>query len=399
MYNSKFILSDGKDVYPGYLSKEKRISLKNLYKDKKEYMRCACRPDAGLYYKISEDLKIYPEHKGYVHDRYCFRYTNPDGTNGERTTAYCIDENGGVTVFTSFNPKEFTRSTDSEENDKNLETMPDEDDNIIALELNTEENTESQTESVKKEPKLGLEGLCRSINVDCFTDKALNHIAIEDRQKFSTFVYHRMKKVKLSRAKKAIGELSLENDGVRFIYTPYAGVSQDNGENYCRCYLLSKGPEGKVFKNFVYPEIAEKALKKFKKQYGIEPNEDTMMAGFQYIKKNKTNNSSYRVLGRVHLFQISEVGLYCRTIAEYNAFNDLHRITKNNNDIKFWIPPEDEGISAIIQLKGIEKKILMIYRSKKNEEMTYNPDIYIPLVLGKDTSITEDLLFSVAGQN
>lgn len=99
----------------------------------------------------------------------------------------------------------------------------------------------------------------------------------------------------------------------------------------------------------------EKALKKFDKQYGIEPNEHTVMAGFQYLKKNKAN-SAYKVMGRVHLFQVSDIGLYCRTMTECNVFNELHRIVKEDDNIRFWIPPEDENVGAIIGIKGKEKK-------------------------------------------
>ncbi|MDE7477229.1 MAG: hypothetical protein K2M91_04635 [Lachnospiraceae bacterium] len=59
MYNTKFIMVDGKDLYSEYLGREQRALIREQYRGKKEYMRCACRPDAGLYYKFSEDLKIY----------------------------------------------------------------------------------------------------------------------------------------------------------------------------------------------------------------------------------------------------------------------------------------------------------------------------------------------------
>ena len=150
MINTKFILTNtNDDIYPGYLDKEKRAHLKNMFKGKKEYLKCACRPNAGLYYKISEDLKIYPEHNGYQHDTFCCRYKDPKGDGTERKTAYCIDENGDVIVFTSFDPKRFSRNADKTEKESNYTIAPDEEeqeqDNILI-----DNDTEEITEETKK---------------------------------------------------------------------------------------------------------------------------------------------------------------------------------------------------------------------------------------------------------
>lgn len=68
MYNTKFLLENGVEIYPGYLSPERRKKLKERFADTKHFMRCGCRPDANLYYRISENLRIYPEHNNYKHD-------------------------------------------------------------------------------------------------------------------------------------------------------------------------------------------------------------------------------------------------------------------------------------------------------------------------------------------
>lgn len=67
MYNTKFILKNGQFLYPGYFSKENRAKLRERYKNEREYMKCGCRPEAELFYRISEDGKIYPEHNNYEH--------------------------------------------------------------------------------------------------------------------------------------------------------------------------------------------------------------------------------------------------------------------------------------------------------------------------------------------
>lgn len=125
MYNTKFITVNGKDLYPGYLDREQRALIRNRYMGRKEYMWCACRPDAGLYYKISEDLKIYPEHNGYTHDRYCCRYKNLTGGEQQKPPYY-VGEDGDVTVFTSFDPRRFSRKTDSLEKNQQYTIAPDE---------------------------------------------------------------------------------------------------------------------------------------------------------------------------------------------------------------------------------------------------------------------------------
>lgn len=390
MYNTKFITVNGKDLYPGYLDREQRALIRNRYMGRKEYMWCACRPDAGLYYKISEDLKIYPEHNGYTHDRYCCRYKNLTGGEQQKPPYY-VGEDGDVTVFTSFDPRRFSRKTDSLE--KNLQyTIASDEESADSEDVLIDKDDPQKT---VKEPQLGLDGLVRGINVDCFTEKVLNGKTIENRQNFSAYVYYRTKKVKLSRNKKTIGDLTLEKDGVRFMYVPFAGICQSRDQDFSKFYMQTISADGKIFKNFTFPEIAEKAIKKFRKQYGTEPDSNTFLAGFQYIKKNKSNNNTYRVLGRVHLFQVSDIGVYCRSITELNTFNALHKIIKSNNAVRFWVPPEDESVGAIIEINGHRKKILLLFRSKSSEKLSYNPDLYVPFVVDSSVPITEKELYAL----
>ena len=396
MYNTKFIMDNGKDLYPGYIGREQRALIRNQYIGRKGYMWCACRPDAGLYYKISGDLKIYPEHNGYVHDKYCCRYKNL--TDGEQQKPpYYVGEDGDVTVFTSFDPRRFSRKTDSLEKNQRYTIAPDE-------EFSESEDVlidKADPKKTVKELRLGLDGLVRGINTDCFSEKVLNGKTIENRKSFSSYVYYRTKKVKLSRNKKTIGDLTLEKDGVRFMYVPFAGVYQSRDQNFLKVYMQTISADGKMFKNFTFPEIAEKAITRFRKQYGTEPDSNTFLAGFQYIKsckahgKNGSGSNTYRVLGRVHLFQVSDAGVYCRSIMELNTFNALHRITRSNHAIKFWIPPEDERVGAIIEVDGYCKKILLLFRSKNSETLSYNSDLYVPFVIDNSVSITEKKLYGL----
>ena len=183
MYNSKFILSDGKEIYPGYFGKEDRQALLKEYKDKKHFMRCGCRSDVSLYYRISENLHIYPEHNNYQHDMFCCRYKDGSGKQ-ERRTAYVInEENGDVVAFTSFNPLDIPGK--EEDDQKEQDNIVPGDENETMEELVIEQDEGEIVPSEKKEPKLSVDSLVRSINVDSFTERVLNNRKIISKEKFS----------------------------------------------------------------------------------------------------------------------------------------------------------------------------------------------------------------------
>jgi len=387
MYNTKFNMIDGLELYPGYLDQEGRKKILETYKDMREFMWCGCRSDVKLYYKISRDLRIYPEHNNYQHNINCSRYCSETGVK-ERKTGYVVDdENGEVTAYLSFNPKNISFKDDEESVEKEDNCDKKEKDSNSEEQV-IEKETVTKVEE-KSEPKLSLEGLIRSINVDTYTEKVFKNQSITERGNFTKQVYHRMKKVRVSRVRKSIGELSLESDGVRFIYIPFSGLVKNDANGLTKCYFSTSGEDGKVYNNFIFPETAEKAINKFKKLYGIEPNEDTMLAGFQYYKKTRSG-VKYRVLGRVHLFQISNVGIYCRSLIEKETYDILSQIARERNDMKFWIPADDESIGAIIDVAVKSKKILLLFRNKSDECVNFDENIYEPLVIGASEPLTKE---------
>lgn len=390
MFNTKFILKDGCEVYPGYLDKEQRLALRERYGSSREYMRCGCRPGDGLYYRLSEDLKIYPEHNNYRHDRYCSRYKNDTGET-ERQTAYVIsDEDGEVTAYVTFNPKEFNLKKEIEKEQNN--DVPEDDLEENENEVIVEKREKTVKNEEKNEPKLSLAGLIRSINVDSFTEKVVNNRKIHSKETFSKYVYCRMKKVRISRMQKPIGELSLEKDGLRFVYLPFAGMIKKKEKGLAKYYIQTLGAEGKVYNNFIFGETFEKAIKDYRETYGMEPDENTMVSGFQYYRKGHAK-TMYRVLGRIHLFQTSELGLYCRSMIEKEAFDAIHKIVQADSNIKFWIPPEDESIGGIIQIKGMEKQILLLFPTEKDERVVFDSSLYEPLVVDGTECITKEMLY------
>lgn len=392
MYNTKFILSNGIELYPGYLTKEERERIREQYKDSREFMRCGCRPDSNLYYRISEDLKIYPEHNNYRHDRYCSRYRDAEG-NAERQTAYLInDEDGGVTAFLTFNPRNFNIDDDEDETvtaGEDVSEEENEDTETVVI-----EKRETDKTAVKKEPKLTLADLIRSVNVDSFTERVLHNRLIDNRELFSNLVFRRMAKVRLSRMQKSVGGLTLADDGVRFVYLKYSEAYAVTENGYTRCYVETVDGDGVIYKNLILPETLAKAVKEFSKNYGTEPDDNTIISGFQYLRKSRTGKS-FRILGRVNIFQISDIGIYSRSLVEMKTYNRLTAIVKEHPDIRFYIPPEDVDVGAIVEIKGFSRRILMMFKQRKKECFTYNSSLYELVVVDDATIVTRDWLYGL----
>lgn len=385
------IVENGKEIYPAYMDNDYRRNLREHYNDTREYMYCGCRDDKKLYYRISEDLKIYPEKNGYEHSVFCQRYKSEEEKK-IRTSAYVISEKDGeVTAYLAFNPKTMTTDeiTDSTEGVPEEDPGDEESEEELIVEGEALERPKTQLE-----PKLQFKELVRSINVDTYTDLALNNKKIENREKFNKAVYFRMKKIKTGHSKKAIGELTIESDGVRFIYTQLHKITVIEDKGLQRCYVETIGADGVIFKNLIFPKQLIKAGKEYVKMYGEDPDEKTMVAAFQYLKKGR-GGKTYRVLGRVHFFQVSDSGIYCRNEIEKETFMIVEKFEKENPDIKMWFPADNPTIGAIINVKGKKKKILLIFKTNKNQVLNINNELFEPIVIGAETGFSKSKLISV----
>ena len=387
MYNTKFILQDGSIIYPAYLDRQDREKLRTEQGDKREYMRCGCRPEGNLYYRLSEDLKFYPEHNNYEHDRYCCRSKN---TPEQRTAAYLYnDSSEEITAFCSFNPRLFNdKEAQESENTEPEPTEEEPQEGEVVMEKGIPEKGDVKE---KKEPKLGMPELIRSLNVDSFSDAVMHGTVIRDRNQFSKSVYRRMSRVRISRMKKTIGELTLDADGVRFIYLNYSDTYEQSENGFTKCYIDTVDAAGKVYKNLVHPDALRKAVKAFVKAYGIEPDGNTMVAGFQYVKRSKSGYT-YRIIGRLHFFQTSHTGIYCRTLDEMKTYNTLQRITGSNPDIWYIIPPEDPNIAAVVSVEGYNKSLILAFRTGRDEVFSYNPHEYVLQVADNADVITAETI-------
>lgn len=393
-YSIPLIITEtGEEVFPGYMDNEYRKKLREHYDDARGYMYCGCREAQRLYYRISEDLKVYPEKNGQEHSPFCQRYKSEDEKKA-RTSAYVVSEKDGeVTAYLAFNPKNMTSDEVSDSSGSVPEEVPPEGEEIEEELVIEGEALERQKE--EKEPKLGFKDLVRSINVDTYTDLALNNKKIENREKFDKAVYFRMKKIKPARSQKAIGELTIEEDGVRFMYTQLESIIATEVKGMKRCYVNTFGADRRVFKNLIFEKQFIKAGKDYVKMYGEDPDEKTMVAAFQYLKKSRGTSNTYRVLGRVHFFQVSDQGIYCRNEIEKDAFNKIAMLEKENPDIKIWFPADDPSVGAIINVKGKKKKILLLFKTKKNQVMSINYDLFEPIVIGAETGFSKASLIRV----
>ncbi|MBA4688601.1 MAG: hypothetical protein H2184_15730 [Candidatus Galacturonibacter soehngenii] len=392
-YSIPLIVTEtGDEVFPGYMDNDYRKKLREHYDDARGYMYCGCREDQRLYYRISEDLKVYPEKNGQEHSQFCQRYRSEDEKKA-RTSAYVVSEKDGeVTAYLAFNPKNMVSDEATDDSGSSPEEVPPEGEEIEEELIIEGEVLERPKE--EKEPKLGFKDLVRSINIDTYTDLALNNRKIAYKEKFNKAVYFRMKKIRPARSKKAIGELTIEEDGVRFMYTQLQSITAMGDSSMKKYYINTFGADGKVFKNLIFEKQLIKAGKEYVKMYGEDPNEKTMVAAFQYLKKSRAGNA-YRVLGRVHFFQVSDSGIYCRNEVEKEAFNEVDKLMKENADIKMWFPADDPTIGAIINVKGKKKKILLIFKTNKNQVLQINKELFEPIVIGAESGFSKAALIRV----
>lgn len=391
MYNTKFVLKNKREIYPGYLDLEKRKQIKEQFGNEREYMWCGCCNDTKLFYRLSKSFSIYPEHNNYVHEKSCSRYRTLDGKK-ERQTAYMVsEEDGEVTAFLKFNPKKLDlKEAEETEQDNAVSEEPEsEEENNLEIEGESSKDKNGK----KEEPKLTLPSLIRCINVDTFSARVLNGKSVLSREQFSKMVYFRMAKVTISGMHKKLGELTLEKDGVRFFYSPFAGceIKKDKGMN--KCYIKTVSPNGDIFRNFTFLEIYEKEYKKFLKRYGCEPDEHTMIAGFQYYMKTR-GGTKYKLFGRIHLFQVSDCGIYARSVLEKQTFDSILELMKEKESIRFWIPAEDEDIGGILEYGSVQKKRLLLFKTNKKQVISFNSDIYEPLLVEPEVPFEKEIYLS-----
>lgn len=391
MYNVKFTLDNGTELFPNYMNTEQRSILREYIGNKTEIMWCSCRSDMKLYYRISENLRFYPEHNGYEHTTYCARYKAKEN---KRMTAFVRSDEETATIYLQFNPKNFTVPAITDDDDLNDDYSDDgtinespSDENEVLLINKLKVNNEDY-----KEPKFNLNNFIRCINHDTFTERVINNKAILSLDYFSSAIFGRLKNIKISGMNKSVRSLSLDEDGVRFFYAPYVKCDIKKSSSNVSHNLIIRGNDNSTYSLFTFGSIYEKALKRFHKQYGIEPDEHTMIAGFQYYPKSK-NGSNYKVVGRFLMFQVSDHGLYCNSLLELKCYNAIiNYIKKNKEDkLRFYLPADDETITGILEVEGKFKKGLFLFPSSKaSVQISIDKNSFVPFPIMPDKVLLED---------
>lgn len=408
LFNAKFTLSNGTELHPNYMNSEQRKKLKLQIGDRSQVMWCSCRTDTKLYYRISEDLRFYPEHNGYEHSISCIRFHSKDN---KRRSAIIRSDEETATIYLQFNPKNFTipstktEAEDEEEREEygagaedgaeeSTEISPLTSDPLDESEVLHVDKLKVDT-SEYKEPKFNLASFIRCINHDTFTERTINSKPILSKDYFTSALFGRLKDIRISGMSKSIRNLSLEDDGVRFIYAPFVECEIKNSGSNKSHHIIIKGNDNNTYSLFTFESIFEKAKQRFNKQYGIEPNENTMIGGFQYYPLSKNSNNHYKVIGRMHLFQVSDHGLFCNSVYEQNAYNTIINYIKSHSTekLRFYIPAEDESNNGILEVPGSKKKGLIIFPSPKGgKEISVDRILYEPLLLNPNLDLTEDIL-------
>jgi hypothetical protein len=398
LYNERFTLSNGTEIFPNYMNAEKRSILKEQIGDRSEVMWCSCRTDKKLFYRISENLRFYPEHNGYEHMPLCIRFHTEES---KRKTAIVRTDEETATVYLQFNPKNFTIPTTNPTDDESDDNLEEEISFSDSLSSNPSVENEIlhlnrlKVDSDKyREPKFNLATFIRCINHDTFTERTINNKSILSCDYFTNALFGRLKNIRISGMKKSVRSLSLEDDGVRFFYSPFLGCDIKKSPASISYHVLIKSYENKVYPLFTFGSIYEKALKRFHKQYGIEPNDYTMVAGFQYYPTSK-GGTNYKVIGRLHLFQVSEHGIYCSSLFEQECLNKIVNYVKKQRTInaRFYIPADDDLINGIVELEGYHKKGIIIFPStRESKELTIDKGIFEPLLLEPDNVLTDNTL-------
>lgn len=396
MYNSRFVFEDGTFVYPRYFSREQREELRNKIGSSREVMWCGCRADQRLFYRISADLRFIPEHNGYKHASYCVRF-HEDDADARRSSAFLPDDTSEKAfVYLKFNPHKFTIPKMKDlGNDSAADSEEEQEEQEDTEEISSSNMNEKELLSIPKvkkndeykEPFLDLASFVRCLNVDTFTDRVLSGKSILTKDYFSSALYGRMKNIYIKGTHKSVRELNLMSDHVRFFYAPFIKGELVEKDGYSTCHVIVQGKD-QEYSMFVFSKTYETALHHFKQQYGIEPNENTMAAGFQYLKKSKKGRD-YKVVGRLHLFLVSNNGIYSHTIQEANTYDTILKALWNRKDIRLLLPTDDELITGIFEKSGTLRKGAIILPTKSQTELLeLDEEQYEVLILDNNEELT-----------
>jgi hypothetical protein len=344
MLNQELALYDGTRIFPAYLTMEERKKLYERFGDKHEYMYCLCRTDTKLFYRVSADFRIYPEHQGYAHSPGCV--FNPID---RRNSAFAQDpESGETRVFLNFKPNDFSVPTDAD------------------VERASAEPGEREKDENKYFP---LEKFVRQLNSDTWNERMAAGKGLLSTEYFSKALFGRLKNIVIDGLKggKPLRDYKLNTDGFQFFYMPFCGYEIKEREGgSSSCSLIVEGEDGKKYSWFVYERTLKIAIKRFVRMFAQDPmqmmrdGQSIIMSGFRYLRTRKNSNTEYKVAGRLCFFAINSNGLIARSSEELNALNNICSLLRWKKDsLKFFLADEWEPFYGYFEKNGDMSKYII----------------------------------------
>ena len=340
LLSKELITIDGNRIFPTFMSAEERQELKDKYEGKREFMWCTCRSDEKLYYRVSSDLRIYPEHNGYEHDDSCiFAEINKD----RRAKAYLADaETGEVEVFLKFNPENFTEQTHSGSGSS---------------------NANGDVAAAEEEAFLSLEYFIRDLNIDTYNCRVSTGDPLLSADYFVPHLKARLRNVKFAGKTRVIRDYTLGNDGFEFFYVPYAGVTMKSRDAQNTSYYLKVNGKEKQFSWWIYGNKYEKAERRFATRYGITPDEasgagyNVVAAGFRYRRQKKNSNSTYDCIGKLVFFIANKNGVFARTLTEKSNLDTILayiRFNCKDTGIGYYVADDDDPFDGYFDTGAVK---------------------------------------------
>lgn len=340
MLNRELKTIDGEIIYPEFIGQSGREALYQKYGDRTGYMYCCCRPDAGLFYRVSKDFRIYPEHQGYIHDKYCVFAMKSDEAG---KLGYDIDaESGAINVNFKFKVNSFTPPQDKAGGGKDAKDPVDPANGL-------------------RDFKLSLPDFMHDLFGDVFNERASQGKSTLSGEYFLSSVYARFKRVCIGGLSKPLRECTLDDDKFQFFMFKFHGFTikkTEDRESYC-LNVVSK--DGKEYKWFMYKKLYERVERDFHKAYGMSlsdvDKENVYVAGIRYRVRKYRSVDTYDAVGRMTAFIVSENGLHCRNFVEKINLDAILKASRFANG-KYFVGGTDDFYDGYFSTPDGKKAII-----------------------------------------
>ncbi len=336
MLNRELLLRDGRLIFPSYMDRDERAELRRQFGEERHYAWCTCRDDVKLWYRLSKDLKFYPEEQGYLHMPGCVFAADKEKDSYEQNPV-----DGGALVSLRFDPSEFHLTADN-------------------LSPRTGKSY-AQEEPSDADPSLALHEFVRNLNWDTFNEREALGKSLLSKDYFAASLYGRMKHVQISGLKKALRDYNLNDDGWQFFYKSYYGTEISGPEDKRKVNLKFKLADGKEYTWFTYTKMFESACKRFERMYGkaVDEADNVIVAGIRYRRQSKKTGKPYTVIGRLCIFMVNENGVYARSAPERKNLDVILGYQRNHSEVRYFLSGTTDNFDGYFIKTGTTKKYII----------------------------------------